>query len=265
MSAGRPMILVKLGGSVLTDKARLRTPRRTTIVRLGKELAGASESLVVVHGAGSYGHILARRHRLHERFLGKDQLLAGARVQRDVKALDMLVLDALLKAGLAPVSLPPSALLTMDDGRVADFASKPFLDYVVMGLTPVTFGDVVRDRTRGLAICSGDVLMLELARAFHPTRAIFVADVDGLYTADPKRVRTARRLESVAADDLDAIDFTPASTADVTGSIEGKVRQMLEIAAHAGETLIVNGNVKNRLRDAVRGRPVAGTHVVGRR
>lgn len=134
-----------------------------------------------------------------------------------------------------------------------------------MGLTPVTFGDVVRDRTRGFAICSGDVLMLELAKAFRPARAIFVADVDGLFTADPKRRRTARFLGSVTADDLEGIDFTPARSADVTGSIEGKVRRMLEIAAHADECLILNGNVKNRLRDAVRGRPVVGTRVVGGR
>jgi isopentenyl phosphate kinase len=50
---------------------------------------------------------------------------------------------------------------------------------------------------------------------------------------------------------------------DVTGGIEGKVRRMLEIAAHADECLIVNGNVKNRVPDALRGRPVVGTRVVG--
>src|SRR3990170_505957 len=257
------MILVKLGGSVLTDKARLRVARKAAIARLAKELAGAPESLFVVHGAGSFGHILARRHRLGDAFLGKDQLAAGARVQRDVKFLDGLVLDALLEADLSPVSLPPSALLAMDDGRIASFDWKIFRDYMVMGLTPVTFGDVVRDRTRGLAICSGDVLMLELAKAFRPTRAVFVADVDGLFTADPKRRRDVRLLESVRASDLDGIDFTPAGIPDVTGSIEGKVRRMLPVASHAGEAMIVNGNVKNRVRDAVRGRPVAGTRVVG--
>ena len=180
-----------------------------------------------------------------------------------MKFLDGLVLDALLEADLSPVSLPPSALLAMDDGRIASFDWKIFRDYMVMGLTPVTFGDVVRDRTRGLAICSGDVLMLELAKAFRPTRAIFVADVDGLYTADPKRRKDAELLATISGGALDGIDFTPVRRSDVTGGIEGKVRRMLEIAAHAGETIIVNGNVKNRVRDAVRGRPVPGTRVVG--
>jgi glutamate 5-kinase len=92
---------------------------------------------------------------------------------------------------------------------------------------------------------------------------VFAADVDGLYTANPKRSPNARLLESVTPDDLTRISFSSASRIDVTGSIEGKVRRMFEIARLAGETLIVNGNVKSRVRDALRGRPVVGTRVAG--
>src|SRR5438046_10254420 len=60
------MLLVKLGGSVLTEKARLRTPRRAAIRRLAAELASVRQPLVIVRGAGSYGHILASRHRLRD-------------------------------------------------------------------------------------------------------------------------------------------------------------------------------------------------------
>src|SRR5947209_5760787 len=55
------MLLVKLGGSVLTDKTRLRTARRAGILRLASELAAVLQSLVVVHRAASCRHILARR------------------------------------------------------------------------------------------------------------------------------------------------------------------------------------------------------------
>jgi len=256
------MLLVKLGGSVLTDKARLRTPRRATIARLARELAAAEEDLVVVHGAGSYGHLLARRYRLNGP-ASETKAFGTAVVQRDVKALNALVVDALLDAGLRPVSLAPSALLTMDDGRVASFDLTPFLSYRALGCTPVTFGDVVLDRRRGVSICSGDLLMLELARALRPTRALFVADVDGLFTADPKRRKEARLLDSVTKETLDKVAFGPSARLDVTGGIEAKVRRMLEIASHAEECLILNGNVKNRLRDAVRGKRVIGTRVVG--
>ena len=256
------MLLVKLGGSVLTDKARLRTPRKTAIARLTKELAGLRDDVLVVHGAGSFGHVLARRYRLNGP-ASPAKAKGAAVVQRDVRALDDLVVGGLLRAGLAPVALPPSAVLSLDDGRLASFDVAPFREYVGQGFTPVTFGDVVRDRARGVAVCSGDVLMLELAKAFRPRSVVFAADVDGLYTADPKKSREARLLLSVSEADLPLIDFGPAKGPDVTGGIEAKVRRMLEIASHAEECVLVNGNVKNRVRDALRGRIVVGTRVVG--
>ncbi len=256
------MLLMKLGGSVLTDKAHLRTPRKTAIARLTKELAGLGDDLIVVHGAGSFGHILARKHALNGP-ASREKAKGASVVQHDVRALDALVVDGLLKAGLAPVVLPPSAVLGLDDRRVVSFDVAPFQDYVRQGFTPVTFGDVVRDRTLGVAVCSGDVLMLELAKAFHPRAVVFAADVDGLYTADPKKSEEARLLLSVSAADLPLIDFGPTRGPDVTGGMEAKVHRMLEIATHADETVIVNGNMKNRVRDALRGRIVVGTRVVG--
>ncbi len=256
------MLLVKLGGSVLTDKTRLRTPRRAAIRRLALELAGVRQSLLVVHGAGSYGHILARRHKLQQGGVSSSKRIAASRVQQDVKELDSLVVNAFLRAGIPAIPIAPSTVLTLNDGTVATADLTPFLEFSSMGFTPVTFGDVVRDLHRGIAVCSGDVMMLELARAFRPERAVFATDVDGLFTADPKRRRDASLLEVVRPEDLDRIKFSSASRTDVTGSIEGKVRRMFEIADHVGECLIVNGNVKNRVRDALRGRRVVGTRVV---
>ncbi len=255
------MLLVKLGGSVLTDKSRLRTPRRAAIRRLARELAAVRKPLLVVHGAGSYGHILARRHKLHEGGATEAKRSAAARVQADVKALDALVVDAMIDAGLAAVPIPPSAVLSLDDGRVSSIDLTPFLEFSSMAFTPVTFGDVVRDVRRGFSICSGDLLMLELARAFRPERAVFVADVDGIFTADPKRRRSARFLEAVGPAEFDRIEFAASPRTDVTGGVEQKVRRMVEIATHVGECVIVNGNVKNRVRDALRGRRVVGTRV----
>src|SRR5213594_2149739 len=256
------MLLVKLGGSVVTEKTHLRTPRSAAIRRLAGELASLREPLLIVHGAGSYGHILARRHRLNEGGPTLPRRLAAAAVQADVRELDGLVVRALNRAGLAAIPIPPSAVLALDDGRVSTMDLTPFLEFASMEFTPVTFGDVVRDVRRGFSVFSGDLLMLELARAFRPKRAVFAADVDGLFTTDPKRRRAARLLETVGPDDLSRIEFSSSSRTDVTGSIEGKLRRMFEIADHAGECLIVNGNVKNRVRDALRGRHVVCTRVV---
>jgi isopentenyl phosphate kinase len=256
------MLLVKLGGSVITEKTRLRTARRAAIRRLAQELASTGQPLLVVHGAGSYGHILASRHRLNEGGLSPGKRSAAARVQVDVRALDGLVVDALNRADLPAIPIPPAAVLVLDDGNVSTVDVTGFREFSSMGFTPVTFGDVVRDRRRGVSICSGDLMMLELARAFRPDRAVFAADVDGLFTADPKRRKSARLLETVGPKDLDQIEFSTRSRTDVTGSIEGKVRRMFQIAEYVSECMIVNGNVKNRVRDALSGRRVVATRIV---
>jgi isopentenyl phosphate kinase len=176
--------------------------------------------------------------------------------------LDRLVVEALLRAKLAAVPIPPASVMALEDGHVSSIDLTPFLEFSSMGFTPVSFGDVVRDVRRGVSVCSGDVIMLELARAFRPERAVFATDVDGLFTADPKRDPEAELLETVAPGDLGRITFSSPRRTDVTGSIEGKVRRMFEIADHVGECVIVNGNVKNRVRDALRGRRVVGTRIV---
>src|SRR2546428_7612539 len=122
-----------------------------------------------------------------------------------------------------------------------------------MSFTPVTFGDVVRDLRRGFSICSGDLLMLELARAFRPERALFVADVDGLFTADPKTHKSARLLEAVKPSDLPQVKFRAASRTDVTGSIEGEVRRMVEIADHVDGWWIGHSNGNKRGPDCLPG------------
>ncbi|TLZ69515.1 MAG: isopentenyl phosphate kinase family protein [Methanobacteriota archaeon] len=258
------MLLVKLGGSVITVKSKYRTLRGPDLSRLARELAaGAGPDTVVVHGAGSYGHILAAKHRLGEGYDNPAQLGAVAQVQRDVRALDLKVLDALLRARLRPVAVPPSLVMRYHDGRLAVFDVGPFRDYLMRELLPVSFGDVVMDTKRRFAIASGDDVILELAKLFRPERVLFVADVDGVFTADPKRHKEAKLLEAIGPGALDSIAFATEATQDVTGGLRGKLLRMVEIAKHARDVRIINGLARGRLEAAVRGDDVPGTRVVG--
>lgn len=258
------MILVKLGGSVITDKSRLRSFRQTACDRLAREMRPAlREGLLVVHGAGSFGHIMAKRHELHKGFKKESQLEHVAGVQRDVRELNLKVLGSLIDNGVRAVSVPPAASSTFDDGKVTDFSEEAFTSLVSLGLTPVTFGDVVPDTSMGFSICSGDLMMLELAKAFRPRLAVFCADVDGIFDADPKLHRDAELLPAVGSSSLASLSEGSVN-ADVTGGMRGKLERMLAISSHCEKCMIVNGNVRGRLEGAVRGRKVVSTAVVSR-
>src|SRR2546428_3023152 len=171
------MLLVKLGGSVITVKSKYRTLRGPDLSRLARELAaGAGRDTVLVHGAGSYGHILAAKHRLKDGAQGPDQLAAVAQVQRDVRALDLKVLDALLRARLRPAAIPPSLVMRYHDGRLASFDVGPFRDYLMRQLLPVSFGDIVMDTKRRFSIPAGGDGVLELAKLLRPDRVPLLAD-----------------------------------------------------------------------------------------
>ncbi len=257
------MRIVKLGGSVITNKTRYRSLRGRDLARLARELARAGRrDLAVVHGAGSFGHVLAKRYNLVAGYRHPRQLLGFVRVQRDVRALNLAVLDALARAKIPAVALPPSVIARFDDGTLASFDGDPFDHFLRIGFTPVSFGDAVLDARRGFTICSGDDVMLELARRFRPERVVFAADVDGVYTADPKRVRSAKLLGEISAETVSSIDLSARAAADVTGSLEAKILKMAQIARHADDVRIVNGLKPGRVARALRGDSVPGTRVV---
>ncbi|MBN1678241.1 MAG: isopentenyl phosphate kinase family protein [Candidatus Thermoplasmatota archaeon] len=256
------MILVKLGGSVITDKGRLRSFRSSATERLARELRRSPFPLTVVHGAGSFGHIEARRHGLHLGLRSDSQLRHVASVQRDVRELNLKVLEALIDSGIRAVSVPPAASASFKDGAIRSFSKEAFGRMLAINLTPVTFGDVVPDSSMGFSICSGDLMMMALAKAFRPRLAVFCADVDGVFDRDPKRSRGAKLIPVLDRKALRGLSRTAARNADVTGSMYGKLERMLAIAEHCEKCMIVNGNVPGRLGRALSGRQVLSTVVI---
>ncbi|MBP5734485.1 MAG: kinase, partial [Candidatus Methanomethylophilaceae archaeon] len=99
-----------------------------------------------------------------------------------------------------------------------------------------------------------------LAKIFKPDRIVFVSDVDGLYTADPKKDENAKLIPEVDGKMLDKLD-SELTVADVTGGIRGKVDEMLKICGDSGECILVNGTVPGRLLSLLRGEDVPCTKV----
>lgn len=250
---------MKLGGSVITDKSRYRTPRLDAIARLARELASCGDRLVVVHGAGSYGHVLAREHRLTDGDDGSgSRRLAAMRVHADVRELGQLVTRALLDAKAPAVWHSTHDIARLNLGRLTTFSWGHVLESLENGLVPVLSGDLVPDSARGFGILSGDVLMVELARALRPARAVFATDVEGIYDRDPKEPG-ARLLARIAATDARQAGSSPH--ADITGGMAGKLARARDVAKTGVPVQVVNGDVPGRVADALAGRDVVGTLV----
>ena len=255
------MMLVKLGGSVITDKTRYLTFRADVLTRLVGEIVSAGREVVLIHGAGSFGHVVASEHRIQDGYISDSQVPAAAKVMEDVRDLNLRVMRVLNEGGLPSASLPPSAVATLRSGKLDVLDVDLFRRYLEIGISPVTFGDVALDSERRFGICSGDQLMERLAKELRPEKVIFVSDVDGVFTADPSRDPGATLMEVVDR----AVDSLPRTQrcSDVTGSIFGKIETMLRIASWGGDAVVLNGNAPGRLEAALRGEAVKGTRVRG--
>ncbi len=256
------MILIKLGGSVITDKTQYRTFRRERVARLCTEIKESGQKVIVVHGAGSFGHVLSKEHSLQDGYVSEEQIPAAARVQHDVRHLNMMVVEEMLEAGIPAVSVPPGSCFVMDDGKLITTDTEAVERLNGLGIMPVTFGDVVTDRSKGFGICSGDQLMEVFAELFDINKVVFVSDVDGLYTSDPKTYTKARLIESVCVETLKSIK-SESDIDDVTGGIRSKMEAMLRMSTSDRDCVLVNGAVEGRLGALLRGETVTSTVAKG--
>jgi isopentenyl phosphate kinase len=223
------MVFLKLGGSLITVKDRPETPRADILQRLALEIAEArrddpSLRLLVGHGSGSFGHSVASRHGTH---LGGTDWAGLAEVWRSANALNRLVVDALLHAGLPAVSFPPSASARARGGELIDLAVDPIRRAVDTGLVPIVQGDVAFDELAGTTILSTERVFAYLAMHLQPRRLLLAGIETGVYLDFPRNLRVA---EVLTETDPAVPSIGGASATDVTGGMADKVRHAFAMA-----------------------------------
>lgn len=262
-----PVVLVKLGGSLITEKSREETARPEVIARLSSEIARAAAAIpdrvIVGHGSGSFGHVAASRSGIASGLRSADQLPGVSLTQDRAAALHRQVIAALLAAGALPFSLAPSSMVVAAAGRPAAFADEPLLLALERGLLPVLYGDVVLDRDWGVSIASTeklfDLLVRNLlAHGFAVRRVVWLGETDGLWDAER---RTIPRVSAGSfAQAVQAIG-SPSGT-DVTGGMLHRLEAALALARLGVPSLLANGLTPGLLESALHGDEVPGTEVV---
>jgi len=255
--------VLKLGGSVITDKKRKFTASKNRIFRLMREIrAGATEPLIIVHGGGSYGHHLARRYELQDGYRDRSQILGFVRTRQSMTELNRIVLDSAIKNLLPCVSLQPSAFIGMRNRRIERIDLSIMASLLDLRMIPLLFGDVAFDERLGFCILSGDQLASRLSTELSAEQAILAVDVDGVFDSDPKRYKKAKLLQKMTVEDVRMLiqrREKEAQGPDVTGGMTGKLNEILPAVEKGIRVVIVNGCVPGRVSEALKGRPTIGT------
>ncbi len=257
------MFIIKLGGSVITNKTKECCFKQNTMDQLSAEIKKANKQVILIHGAGSFGHILAKQYTLNDGFTQNKQIKGFCLTQAMVQRLNSLVLDSLHTHDVPAVSIPPHAVLRLLNHKFSHMGYTIFKQYLDLGFTPVSFGDVALDTRLGFSICSGDLLVQVLAAEFKPEKVIFVLDEDGLYSANPKTDANAIFIEKTTTKQLEKFTTRIDDHADVTEGMKGKIHTIRQIAKQGIDTILVNGNIHNRLYHTLKGKKVRSTIVYG--
>ncbi len=243
------MLLVKLGGSVITDKRVYRRFREVAVERIVSHLP--KEDLLVVHGGGSFGHHLAKKYEITDGFeIWKKG--GFSRIGFDMQELNHRIMEILIENGIPAISIPPHSLFIYGE----EPSMKIFEKAKSLGFVPVTYGDIIFDKEQGINICSGDYLMLHLAKKFKPEKTIFLTDVDGIYDRDP--AEQGAKLISVLNRNIEP--STAIKVDDVTGGIAYKIEMMRKIANYS-KVYVLNGFYPDRIDKVINDEDFIGTVV----
>lgn len=248
------LILIKLGGSVITDKSKPYTARISVIKQLAKEIhlfhQDSPETRIIVgHGGGSFPHVSAAKYQTQKGFIGPDSVRGLAIVQNDAARLNRIITQSLLDAGESAMSMQPSSFCIAKSDCISKSFLKPIKKMLENNMIPVPYGDVAIDVVKGCCILSTEEILNHLAKKFNGKKVIEVGKTPVLdMNKQPVAEITENNFESIK----------PALTgsdgvADVTGGMLLKVQMALECARKGIETYIIDGTKKDNLLRALKG------------
>jgi len=258
------LIVLKMGGSVITEKDRDLTPNLQAIRRLAEEISQARiMPLTIIHGGGSFGHPLARTYRIAEGFEDQAQLVGFAKTHEAMVALNTLIVGSLLDENIPAFGMAPSSFIVTEKGRIRVFEGEPLERAVKTGLVPVLYGDAVLDIDQGFAILSGDQIAAQLAVRMDAGNLIMGVDVDGLCESDPKTNPSARLVRHLTLKELRELKTKIGGThvPDVTGGMMGKASELIAPVLHGVQTIILNASKPGNVYKALKGEEVVGTRI----
>ncbi len=248
------LFVLKLGGSVLTDKGSAVLRINCSVLRkiaasLREAFAQNDLKLIVVCGAGSAGHTLAHKYELRKGVCGSaTKRRAAEQIRQNTFRLHRKVCRIMRENSLPAASFPTPQVITQKNGRISRFDIEALTKSLQTGQIPVIYGDMVDDEVLEMSVCSGDAIIAYLLKHLPVTDVLLATDVNGIYSSDPHRNVNAKLFSVLTEEDLrnEKISLGRSHNIDVTGGMLGKIKTILTAAESSRSlrrTLIFNGLV----------------------
>src|SRR3989344_1630912 len=253
------MIIIKLGGSVVTRKSSSSQKiRKSNIKRLAKEISEIykNHKIILVHGAG-YGHYIAKQYNLHTANISPERKLGFCLTDHRMLQLSSSIMNELLTHQIPALFFPPHSITKQSAGKLVEFDTTQIQSALKQDLVPVLSGDVVLDDKWNCSVLSGDTIVCYLARKLKANKVIFLTDVDGVFDKNPKISKNAKLISLVNNKNVNQVlkNLTSHNNFDVSGEIKGKIEAIKAyLPKHA--VVIANGLRSKYLLEVAAGSPI---------
>ena len=253
--------VIKFGGALITEKQSRKVFRPDTVSAIAPtilSLVNSGMRFIIVHGAGSYGHIDAKSGNLSRGLVrgreGEQRRLK--RIVRDsMSELNNLVVSILEDHGVRCRTHPPRDWVIGTGPEFKGDISR----FEEEGFVHITFGDVVDvDDDREFGILSGDHLVERLSTELpHVQKVVFLLDgLEGLHNMDPSNAGS--RVIPVWTEST-SFETSINESTDVTGGMALKVEVASRISQSVPLVGFVNGLKPDNLQDLLFGKEFVGT------
>lgn len=251
------LVLIKFGGSLITDKEQHETVKLDALMFCANEFKKAYElvsdtDFIIATGAGSFAHTNAVKYGLKNGVDTPERAYGMTITHNSVRRLNGMLVDALTNLGISAFSLSPASLFTMENREIRSSHFEPITELLKHGCIPVLHGDTILDTTRGMSIMSSEMSLQacleKLSGVYDEMMVVYCMDTDGILNEQGNTIPEFGRDQEV---------FVHKSTADdVTGSIEGKIKSARKAAEIANAVDLISGKNKDALSRLFQGKKI---------
>lgn len=240
------LTLIKLGGSLLTDKTKTHHFRQNVTSRIASEVklairADSNKEIIIGHGSGSFGHVEAQKYNTINGVYTAEEWLGFTKVGQVASELSQLVTQEFVKQNVPLFRFQPSSSLVANNKTIVSMEVDRIKQAIANGLIPMLHGDVAFDNTIGGTIISTETLFIYLLSRFEVSRIILLGEVDGVLDEN------GIVIPQITPETIDEIkdSLQGSRGVDVTGGMYQKVMDMVHLVEKYPqlEVTIANGNI----------------------
>ncbi len=257
--------LLKLGGSLLTDKNKPFSLREDIIENSINQIIKSKEKLIIIHGGGSFGHPVAKKYNISK---GLDpsienQILGVAETHESMNKFNTYIINKFLEKSCPAISIQSSSIFLKKSREILTQSIETIETALDLGIIPVLYGDILLEKQGSFSIISGDQIILELCNhleKYQVFKVIFAIEEDGIYIKEnEKNKKLALNIKCNELDDLPLANL--GQKIDVTGGIRGKINSIKEICKLRIPVQIINGIKENYIFKSLKNQDLECTYI----